>query len=164
MSQTQYNSLMSNLLNQKHALTKLRAKLKGKKEQEYWNCKGFRYLVWNCRNKKGKEERGTAPQNKFEVLSSRVMQCDVRETMIRKQEIVEVEYFKCREKRHKCRECPIWKGEKKLWMVEKVACVVMPQKVQQKEWRRSPAHVLQQKVQEYYREGILDEVCLLELG
>jgi len=49
-------------------------------------------------------------------------------------------------------------------MVEKVACVVMPQKVQQKEWRRSPAHVLQQKVQEYYREGILDEVCLLELG
>jgi len=42
------------------------------------------------------------------------MQCDVRETMIRKQETVEVEYFKCREKRHKCREYPIWKGEKKL--------------------------------------------------
>jgi len=35
MSQTQYNSLMSNLLNQKHALAKLRAKLEGKKEQEY---------------------------------------------------------------------------------------------------------------------------------
>jgi len=49
-------------------------------------------------------------------------------------------------------------------MVEKVARVVMPQKVQQKEWRRSPVHVLQQKVQEYCREGILDEACLLELG
>jgi len=114
MSQTQYNSLMSNLLNQKHALTKLRAKLEGKKEQECWNCKGFRHLARNCRNKKGKEERGTTPQNKFEVLSSRVMQCDVRETIIRKQETVEVECFKYREKRHKCRECPIWKGEKKL--------------------------------------------------
>ena len=47
------------------------------------------------------------PQNKFEVLSSRVMQCDVRETTIRRQETVEVECFKCREKGHKCRECPI---------------------------------------------------------
>ena len=54
------------------------------------------------------------PQNKFEVLLSRVMQCDVRETMIRRQETVEVECFKYREKGHKCRECPIWKGEKKL--------------------------------------------------
>ena len=68
------------------------------------------------------------PQNKFEVLSSRVMQCDVRETTIRRQETVEVECFKCGEKGHKCRECPIWKGEKKLQVVEKVARVAMPQK------------------------------------
>ena len=81
------------------------------------------------------------PQNKFEVLSSRVMQCDVRETTIRRQETVEVECFKCGEKGHKCREYPLWKG-KKLRVVEEVVRVAMLQKAQQKEWRRSLAHVL----------------------
>jgi len=114
MSLQQYNSLMSNLLKQKHVLVSLRAKLEGKKEQECWNCKGFGHLVRNCRNKKEKEKRGTAPQNKFEVLTSRVIQCDVKERIIRKQEAVEVECFKCREKGHKCRVCPLWKEEKKL--------------------------------------------------
>ena len=42
--------------------------------------------------------------------------------------------------------------------------MAMPPKVQEKEWRRSPAHVLRQKVQEHCRKGILDEACLLELG
>jgi len=42
------------------------------------------------------------------------MQCDVKERMIRKQETVEVECFKYREKRYKYRECPFWKEEKKL--------------------------------------------------
>ena len=133
---------MSNLLKQKHALASLRAKLEGKKEQECWNCKGFGHLAQNCRNKKGKEKRGTAPQNKFEVLTSRVMQCDVKERIIRKQEVVEVECLKCGEKGHKCRECPLWKEEKKLQVVEEVAHVAMPQKAQQKEWRRSLAYVL----------------------
>jgi len=96
---------MSNLLKQKHALTLLRAKLEGKKKRECWSYKGFRYLAQNCRNKKGKEKRGATPKNKFEVLSSRVMQCDVKKKMIRKQERVEIEYFKCGEKGHKCREC-----------------------------------------------------------
>jgi len=54
---------------------------------------------------------------------------------------VEVECFKCGEKGHKCRECPLWKG-KKLRVVEEAARVAMPQKAQQKEWRRSLAHVL----------------------
>jgi len=107
MSLQQYNSLMSNLLKQKHALTLLRTKLEGRKEQECWNCKGFRHLARNCKNKKEKKERGTAPQNKFEVLSSRVVQCDMRERMIRKQETVKVECFKCGEKGHKCRECSL---------------------------------------------------------
>ena len=53
--------------------------------------------------------------------------------MIKKQETVKVECFKCREKGHKYRECPFWKGEKKLQVVEEVACVAMPQKAQQKE-------------------------------
>ena len=82
------------------------------------------------------------PQNKFEVLTSRVMQCNVREMMIRKQEMVRVECFKCGKKGHKCRECPLWKGEKELRVVGEAARVARPQKVQQKEWRRSPVHVL----------------------
>jgi len=98
---------MSNLLKQKRVLTTLRAKLEGKKEQEYWSCKGFRHLAQNCRNKEGKEKRGTTPQNKFEVLSSRVMQCDMKERIIKKQKTVKVECFKCGEKGHKCRECPL---------------------------------------------------------
>jgi len=69
------------------------------------------------------------------------MQCDVKERMIRKQE-TKVEYFKCGEKGHKCRECSLWKREKKLRMVEEAAHMAMLQKVQQKEWRRSLAHVL----------------------
>jgi len=43
-----------------------------------------------------------------------VMQCDMKERMIKKQKTVKVEYFKCREKGHKYRECPLWKREKKL--------------------------------------------------
>jgi len=74
---------MSNLLKQKHVLTSLRAKLEGKKEQECWGYKGFGHLARNCRNKEGKKKRGTTPQNKFEVLSSRVMQCNMKERVIR---------------------------------------------------------------------------------
>ena len=46
-------------------------------------------------------------QNKFEVLTSRVMQCNVREMMIRKQEMVRVECFKCGKEGHKCRVSPL---------------------------------------------------------
>jgi len=60
------------------------------------------------------------------------MQCGVGEKTIRRQEMVEVECFKCGEKGHKCRECPLWKG-KKLRVVEEAAHVAMPQKAQQKE-------------------------------
>jgi len=69
------------------------------------------------------------------------MQCGVGEKTIRRQEMVEVECFKCGEKGHKCREYPLWKG-KKLRVVEEVVRVAMPQKAQQKEWRRSLAHIL----------------------
>ena len=91
------------------------------------------------------------------------MQCDIKERIIRKQKTVKVECFKYGEKGHKCRECPLWKGEKKLRVVEKAMYVAMPQKAQQKEWRRSLVHVLQQKAQEYCGEGIPDKICLLEL-
>ena len=141
MSLEQYNSLMSNLLNQKRTLAKLRAELEGRRGRICQCCKGFKHLAQNYRSRDEKEKRGVTPQNKYEVLSSRVMQYGVGEKTIRRQEMVEVEYFKCGEKGHKCRGCPLWKG-KKLRVVEEVAHVAMPQKAQQKEWRRSPAHVL----------------------
>ena len=61
------------------------------------------------------------------------MQCDVKERMIKKQKTVEVECFKYGEKSYKYRECPLWKGGKKLWVEGEAAHVAMSQKVQQKE-------------------------------
>jgi len=73
MSQTQYKSLMSSLLNEKHTLAKLRAELEGRKGKLCRCCKKFRYLAQNYRNKGREEEGTTVPQNKFKVLKSRVM-------------------------------------------------------------------------------------------
>jgi len=73
MSQEQYNSLMSSLLKEKHALTKLREELEGRKGKLCRSCKGFGHLARNCRNKREKEKGAEMPQNKFKVLKSRVM-------------------------------------------------------------------------------------------
>jgi len=106
MSLQQYNSLLSNLLKEKHALAKLREELEGKKGKLCKNCKKFRYLAQNYRNKR-EEEKGTTPQNKFKVLRSRVMQCGLKERAIRRQEVILVKCFKCEKKGHKYRECPL---------------------------------------------------------
>ena len=45
MSQTQYNHLMSNLLNERHALAKLRAELEERRGKLCRCCKKFGYLV-----------------------------------------------------------------------------------------------------------------------
>jgi len=90
MSQTQYNSLMSNLLNQKHALAKLKVELEGRRERICQCCRRFRHLACNCRNKNKEEKGKSILQNRFEVIASRVMQCGVKEKVeIRKQETVE---------------------------------------------------------------------------
>jgi len=81
---------MSNLLNEKHALAKLRAELEGRKGKLCRYYKKFGYLAHNCRNRKEKEKGTTVPQNKFEVLRSRVMQCRAEERMIRRQEVIVV--------------------------------------------------------------------------
>jgi len=108
---------MSNLLNEKHALAKIRAELEGRKRKLCRCCKGFGYLAQNCRKLNEEGKRATTPQNKFEILSSKVMQCRVEEKTIRSMRTAGVKCFKCGEKGHKCRECPLWikrkNGEKR---------------------------------------------------
>ena len=126
MSQSKYNSLMSGLFNQKHTLAKLRAELEGKRERICQCCKRFGHLACNCRNKK--EVKGKLiPQNKFEVIASRVMQCRVREEVkVRRQETVEeVRCFRCWGVGHYKWECPNIEVERK-----KRACMARLQKAQ----------------------------------
>jgi len=92
MSLQQYNSLMSNLLREKHTLAKLKEELEERRGKLCRSCKEFRHLAQNCRKEK-KKKRKTIPQNKFEILSSRVMQCEVEERIIRRQKEVAVECF-----------------------------------------------------------------------
>jgi len=73
------------MLKQKYSLTKLREELEGRKGKLCFSCRKFGYLVQNCRNSRKEEERERIiPQNKFEVLLSRVMQCRVEERTIRR--------------------------------------------------------------------------------
>jgi len=98
---------MSNLLKEKCSLTKLRKELEGRRGKLCFSYKGFGHLAHNSRNKR-EEEKGTViPQNKFKVLRSRIMQYRVERRMRRKVGVVEVECFKCRNKGHKCKECPL---------------------------------------------------------
>jgi len=115
MSQTQYNSLISSLLNEKCALAKLRAELERRRGKLCRHCKGFGHLARNCRKERKEEKEVVKPQNKFKILSSRVMQCGVEERVVRSMRMVAVKCFKCGEEGHKCRECPLWrKREKKV--------------------------------------------------
>jgi len=45
------------------------------------------------------------PQNKFEVLRSRIMQCSVEERVVRSMRMAVVKCFRCGGEGHKCREC-----------------------------------------------------------
>jgi len=64
---------MSTLLKEKRALAKLREELEGRKGKLCRSCKGFGHLARNCRNRKEGKKGVEMPQNKFEVLKSRVM-------------------------------------------------------------------------------------------
>ena len=74
---------MSNLLNEKYALAKLRAELEERKGKICRCCKKFGHLAQNCRIRRGEEKRKVVSQNKFEMLSSRVMRCRMK---LRRQE------------------------------------------------------------------------------
>jgi len=140
MSQEQYNTLLSNFLRKKRALTKLRVELEGRKEKLCRDCKGFGHLAQNCRKRKEEEKGISMPQNKFEILSSRVMQCRIEERVVRTMRTAGIRCFKCGKEGHKCRECPLWKMEEK-----KVACLEQ-RKVHQEE--RRPVRPIKEKVQE----------------
>ena len=119
---------MSDMLNQRQALAKLRAELEGREGRICRKCGRFRHLARKCRNEE-KQEKKVVGGNRFEVLKSRVIQCGVRE--VRRQEVVreEVKCFGCGEKGHKKWECPNMRRRKQ----EEAA---LPQEV----WKKVKEH------------------------
>jgi len=142
MSQDQYKTLLSNLLKEKHALAKLRVELEERKGKLCRSCKGFGHLARNCRKLKEERKGTVVPQNKFEVLESRVMQCGVEERVVRSVRMEAVRCFKCGEEGHKCRQCPLWKKEKRM---------VRPKEGKAHQGERRPAHPVRGKAQEKER-------------
>jgi len=99
----------------------------------YWKYRKFRYLVYNCRNKKKEAKRKLVLQNKFEMIVSRVMQYRVKEKVkVRKQETVkeEVQCFRYWRVEHYKWKCLNIKVEKERRKSGEAAHVVSLQKVQ----------------------------------
>jgi len=173
---------MSTMLKEKCALAKLRAELKGRKGKLCRCYKKLGHLARNCRNKGEEKRKTTLPQNKYEVLKSRVMQCGVEEKVVRSVRREVVRCFKCREEGHKYRECPL--GEKKVKRVarpdegkahqkerEREARRVEKEETArpvkgeaQQEWRRSSMEELRKRTEEHCGKGVPEETQLLELG
>jgi len=113
------------------------------------------------------------PQNKFEVLKSRVMQCGIEKRAVRSMRIVVVKYFKCGEEGHKYRECPL--GERKVKRVahpkegkahqgERRLARPEKGKAQEKKWRRSSWEELRKRAEWYCGPTVPQDAELWELG
>jgi len=79
MSLEVYNKLLSKMLNTWQVFTKTRLELEERKRRKCWGCKQFGHLAKDCRNKRGRVEEKKMMMNRFEALTSRVMQCGVKE-------------------------------------------------------------------------------------
>jgi len=76
-----------------------------------WKCRRFRHRAQHCRKGEAKKGKPT-PQNKFEILASRVIRCGVElRRQKAKQEEWRVECYKCGKEGHKCKECLLWRKE-----------------------------------------------------
>jgi len=106
---------MSSLLKEKYALAKLREKLEERKGKLCRSCKGFGHLARNCRNRKGGEKEAEMPQNKFEVLKSRVMQYGIEERAVRSMKMAVVKCSNVEKKGTSVRSALFGKGRKKGW-------------------------------------------------
>jgi len=94
---------MSSMLNQKRTLTKLRAELEERLGKLYYKYKKFGHLAHNCRNRREEEKRTSIPQNRFEVLLSRVIRYGIeirRQEKDRKEKEKAICCFKCKEGEH----------------------------------------------------------------
>ena len=165
MSQEQYNNLLSSLLKEKHALAKLRVELEERKGKLCKSYKRFGHLARNYRNRKGEKKGVEIPQNKFEVLKSRVIQCGVEERVVRSMKMAVVRCFRCESEGHKCRECPLWErkvkrvarpregkahqGERKLRRMEEEKAARPVKGEAQQEWRRSSWEELRRRAEWY---------------
>jgi len=92
---------MGIMLKEKHILTKLRTKLKERKRKMCFEYKKFGHLACNCRNKGVGEKKTSVPQNRFEMLSSRMIKCgeEIRKQKKEKKKKEEaIQCFKYKEK------------------------------------------------------------------
>jgi len=69
MSLDQYNKLMSDMLNQRWALAKLRVELEGREGKLCRRCRKFGHLTRNYRCRE-EQKKKMVTSNKFEVLGN----------------------------------------------------------------------------------------------
>jgi len=169
---------MSSLLKEKRALAKLREELEGRKGKLCRSCKGFGHLARNCRNGKEREKGGEMPQNKFEVLRSRVMQCGIEERIVRSMRTTVVKCFRCGEEGHKYRMCPkrgkrvarprkkkAHQGERReVRRVEEEKAARPVKGEAQQERKRTSVEKLRIRAEVYCGKGVPEEAQLFELG